>query len=460
MFRTATRILLLALVLPALAGAVEDEPVYVAVFDFATVDESGGNATVLKSRPLGEQLADSVRLKLRRQPGWKVVDRLTTQDAAGPMDLDTTPRTLADLLANRLGAHVGLVGRVSRTGPATRAEIACVDLRKGAEPVWSKVFTDKTERAPAVLARQIVEAVVGRQLWRPPEYGDEPEPPADALGKPINDNGSFERGAVGWEPPDHVSTFIQQSGRKAYGQVLRIKTDLRREPWLAYRRALRFGQADPTRPPAIAEDRSYGSVAGLEGVHVRSDWLPARPGGRYWLTADLCPTTAPVRPDGMFFPKIFVKGFRRTPHARDGLPESALAELGLTPRQFADLPKDKQQAIIAADAEKHPMRYVREVYRWYLACRAQPGRWTHFAAPFPPRGGLPENVEFLQIQVYCYWPPGEYLVDNVHLYRAPGPESRPVEPPRTPNAGRTRDVLERRSQPPAAGNTTNRQEGQ
>ena len=64
------------------------------------------------------------------------------------------------------------------------------------------------------------------------------------------------------------------------------------------------------------------------------------------------------------------------------------------------------------------MRYVRECYRWYLSCAGAPGEWNHFAACFPPRGGLPADVDFLQIQIYSYWPPGEYLWDNVLLYEA------------------------------------------
>lgn len=417
MFHQKLTILIFALFPPVLVWAGEHEAVCVAVFDFATPAGEAGNATALPGRSLGEQLADSVRLKLRRQQGWSVIDRLTTQDAAGALDLNTSPEKIATLLADRLGAHVGLFGRVSRTGETTRAEIACVDLRKGARPVWSKVFTDDSQRARAVLARQIVEAVTGNELWRPPEYGDEPEPPAEKLGKPLNPNGTFDRGALGWDRPDNLSTFIEPDGTRR-GNVLRIKTDLQREPWLAYRRALRFGRANPADPPAVAEDRSYSSVAGLEGVHFRSDWIAAEPGSRYWLMADVCPTTASGRADSMFFPKIFVKGFRKTPHARDGLPESALAELGLSPQQFAALPPAKQRELIDADAEKHPMRYVREVYRWYLPCRGEQGVWKHFAAPFPPRGGLPKHVEVLQIQIYCYWPPGEYLLDDVHLYRA------------------------------------------
>ena len=72
----------------------------------------------------------------------------------------------------------------------------------------------------------------------------------------------------------------------------------------------------------------------------------------------------------------------------------------------------------------NPRRYRREVYRWYLACRNFTDGWKHYAAPVPPRGGLPANVKYLRLHVYAYWPLGEYLFDNVHLY----PDPRMAEP--------------------------------
>jgi len=153
---------------------------------------------------------------------------------------------------------------------------------------------------------------------------------------------------------------------------------------------------------------------------------------------------------GAMSPKIFVKGFRKTEHALDGLPETSLAALGLTPKQFAQLPARKRKELVAEDARKNPMRYVRECYRWYLACRNEEGGWRHFAAPCPPRGGLPDYVEWLQIQVYAYWPPGTYCFDNVHLYADPNQKTpAPEERPRTPNFGKTSDIVGRAASAPS-----------
>ncbi len=416
-------------------GKEKKPKVWVAVFDFKTVGNVKTNAQVLKEKTYGYQLADSIRLKLRRRgERWHVIDRFTASDAADSVGSDAKPGRIRKIMAEQIGANLAIYGDVSKNGDTVKADVSCIDMRSG-QPgtIWRQVFTDDTERARGLIARGVVEKIVGRELWRPPEYGDEPEPSLKKLGTPVNGNGGFESGWKGWDPPDNASTFLEK-GPPGHGTILRIKTNLNRDIWLAYRKALRKGQADPGNPPNITEDSSYGSVAGLEGVHYRSDFFKATPGGRYWLLAD-------HRGKGG---KVFIKGFRRTAHALDGLPESSLAERGLTPRQFAALPKAKRAALVAADAKKHPARYYRECYRWYLNCEGDPNEWTHHAAPVPPRGGLPDYVEVISIQIYSYWPPGEYRWDNVNLY--PDPKQKTLlteEKARTDNFGKTSDVVEK-----------------
>jgi len=265
----------------------------------------------------------------------------------------------------------------------------------------------------------------------PPQYGDEPEPKKESFGKPINANGDFEQGAKGWQGPDNVASFLEP-GPTGRGAVLRIRTDLARDPWLEYYRNLRLGLADANRPPKIATDTSYGSVAGLEGVHFNGDWLAAEPGRRYWLLADV------KKPGGT--PKVFVKGFINWSARADGLPELSMVERKLTPQAFAALAPEQRRKLIADDANAHPDRYRRESYRWYLNCREDGKDWAHHAAPFPPRGGLPKNVQWLQIQVYAYWPPGTYYFDNVHLYKDPAQKDLlPEEPARTQSFDKSRE---------------------
>ena len=426
------------LVALALAGAAAraDEPErvrHVVVFDFACA----------AGAPHGRQLADSIRVRLRRHAEYKVIDRLTTAELAGEggVSLATPDAKVAGLLKDPFAAQMAVFGTVRKVGPAVTAEVRCIDI-SGKQPIsWTKRFSDDTERARGQIARQVVEALRSRGEWRPPEYGDEKKP--ENLGKPLNSNGDFESGDLGWERCDNVSTFLvadTRPGRK--GKLLRIFTDLDREAWLKYRRDLRLGKADPSRPPKIGTvANKYATVAGLEGVHHRSRWIPARAGWRYWLLADMKGRTA-----GIFFPKIFVKGFADFSALADGLSEVSLHERKMTAGQFAALPKPRRAELIAEDVKAHPDRYRREVYRWYLACRNEEGLWKHYAAPFPPRGGLPKNVRWLRIEVYAYWPPGEYLFDDVLLYadprlRGPVAEEKPrtphYRPPTTQPAGET-----------------------
>jgi TolB-like protein len=377
----------------------------------------------------GGKLSDSLRLRLRRHKSLEVLDRLSTREMTGPIDLETDPAKVTEKMRKIWGVNLLLYGRVVRQGEGFRAEIRLIDLT-GPEPDgWVKTFSDQSERWRAVVGKAIVEAVTGRPEWVPPQYGDEPEP--ENFAKPLNANGDFEDGNTGWEAADNVSTFLEDSGGDR-GRILRVRTDLARAPWLAYKRKILLGRASPDNPPKIRRDTSYGSVAGLEGVHFRSEWIQATAGQRYWLTADHW---------GQGGAKIFVKGFRRTKHARDGVPESRLAAMNLTPEQFAQLPEAKRKAIIEKDAREHPNAYLRECYRWYLNCGEGKGEWTHFAAPVPPRGGLPANVDLLQIQIYSYWPPGTYRWDNVHLYKDPNQKAPlPEEAARTKNFQKVRDA--------------------
>ena len=391
---------------------------HVIVLDFAGDDPQ-----------LGKAVAQNIRMRLARHEEYFVLDRVSTQDLLLPVGIGADANRVAELMTGQAGCDIALYGTVRKSGEGLSADVRCVNLQDPRVPGgWRRQFADATERAATLIARDAVEALTGREEWMPPQYGDEPEP--KDFGRPLNANGDFEQGGRGWQAPDNVASFLEK-GPAGRGTVLRIRTDLARAPWLEYYRGLRLGQADPNRPPKIAADTSYGSVAGLEGVHFCSDWLTAEAGGRYWLVAD-------VKKAGGT-PKVFVKGFVDWSAQADGLPELSMAERKLTPQAFAALTPERRRQLIAEDAKAHSDRYRRESYRWYLNCTGG-NDWTHYAAPFPPRGGLPRNVQWLQIQVYAYWPPGTYYFDNVHLYKDPAAKGPlPEEPARTEGFEKSRE---------------------
>ena len=423
MMRALATLLAMAALAPAGPEGTPARPCkFVVVFDFACPRSSG----------LGRQLADSVRLRLGRHKGqYSVIDRLTTAEMtpAGGLPLSIPQARIVELMKQKWAVTVAVFGQLQKLGQMARAEVRCVDISGQQVVAWTKVFSAEGERARGLMARQIVEAIRGRAEWNPPEYGDEAEP--KKFGPALNPNGDFESCPAGWQRPDNVSMKIVPDPRPGRaGHVLRLFTDLDREAWLKYQRDLRLGKADPAHPPRIGTvANKYATVAGLEGVHFRSGWIPARPGQRYWLVAEMKGKSA-----GMFFPKIFVKGFADFSALADGLSEVSLNEMKMTPQQFARLPVEQRKKLVSQDAARHPERYRREVYRWYLACRNEENVWKHYAAPFPPRGGLPRVVQWLRIEVYAYWPPGEYLFDDVHLYADPRQKAPlPEEKPRTPS---------------------------
>ena len=419
-----------------LAADKKPSEIYIAVIDFETIGAKS-------ARRLGMQLADSVRLRLRRHKGGaigvkEVIDKLTTREFFKAIGVKTDSKKVSAILNDKMAVNMGIYGTVRQVGSGVRAEICCVNLVDPKAPiVWNKTFSDSTERARGLIAQQIVEAALGAKEWLPPEEGDEDEP--KKFGKPLNVNGGFETpGAKGWDAPDNAGTFIEADPRGG-GKVLRIQTDLERDKWYEYRRKLRLGLVSSKNPPKLKRDTSFGSVAGLEGIHYRSIWIKATPGRRYWLVADMKGKTA-----GISFPKIFVKGYLEWAQHADALSERSLVELKLTPEAFAALSPEKRKKLIKTAASKHPERYRRECFRWYLACRNEENSWKHYAQPFPPRGGLPKNVKWFQIQIYAYWPPGAYLFDNVHMYNDPRQKAPIAEvKARTKNFDRSEELRKR-----------------
>lgn len=396
---------LLVFVLLAQSAYGGQPAAYLAVIDFA-----GKNAKI------GKQLADSVRLRMRRHKEYQVIDRHTTAEFTSPLSASAEAKKVISLMTDKLGVNMCIYGWAEKQGDTVRAEVCLIDLRKSNDGkiAWKKTFSNDTERARGLIAMQIVQAVRGQSEWTPPQYGDREEPKNLRKSKPINVNGSFDAGADGWIGPDNAATFLEL-GAPGRNTILRIRTDLKRQPYIDYIRKLRFGLTNPAQGPKlnIPRDTSFTSLAGYEGVYYRSRWIKVKPPRRYWISAEM-----KGKSKGIFFPKIFVKGFCNCDYsaAAKGLPEQSLVELELTAEQFSNLPEKRRKELLAGDIRRYPMRYLRECYRSYIGCKNDGLAWKRYSTPIPPRGELPAKVQWLRIDIYAYWPPGTYYFDNVHLY--------------------------------------------
>jgi len=376
--------------------------VQLAIFDFSSASQDGCD------------LADAVRMKLSRvEDSWKVIDTQSMRELNIPTPkIDASSEELATLLKEHVGVEVCVFGSLTRQGEKYVADVRIFDSRDKNPQIRKYTFTDNTQRWRGVIAQKIVEVFTGKIAPLPPQYGDEPFPPADKLGAPINANSSFDAEKfAGWESPDNVACFIVSN--PAGGKMLRIRTDLDRDEYLAYRKALLAGEASTESPPQIKSASDANSIAAQEGVHYKSDFIPANVNGIYWLCAS-CRFIPAKGFSVSATPKVFVKGFKVIPAAFDGLPESSLKKLKMTPAEFSALSPEKRRELIATDARENPKKYLRECYRWHLNCPASLA-WKTYQGKFPPSGKLPADVQFLQIQIYSYWPAGEYFWDNVIL---------------------------------------------
>ncbi|HNX27280.1 MAG TPA: hypothetical protein PKK48_07720, partial [Phycisphaerae bacterium] len=322
-FRTAAVAVLLWLICFAAVrtfGETGDGDVFVAVFDFSPQSEDAA------------ALADAVRLKLARQDGrWKVIDTQSMRELAiSSPDMNSTAMSLRTLLQEQVAAHACIFGELKKAGNKYVADVRIFNTLTNPQTVVKNTFSDETERWRGNIAQKIIQAFIGRQTEQPPQAGDEQFPSADRLTGPINANPSFElAGHGGWESPDNVASFIVERPDNS-GKMLLIRTDVDREQWLAYRKALSAGEASVDSPPQITSGKN-DTIAGQEGVHFKSDFIPADTNATYWLKAS-CRFIQPSNPRASATSKVFIKGFRKIPLANiNGLPESTLKKLKMTP---------------------------------------------------------------------------------------------------------------------------------
>jgi hypothetical protein len=141
-------------------------------------------------------------------------------------------------------------------------------------------------------------------------------------------------------------------------------------------------------------------VAGLHGIHYRSDYVPLEPGAVYRFSVD-------ARSDGGT-PKVFIKGF---------VDQRVRTEQGVRVLK-------------------------RNAYRAPLTLHGCGREWRRFARVFHPARSKSTyrarliQPQYLRVELYAYWPPGNYQFDNVRLdivgyekvrREAEEPEDRPED---------------------------------
>ncbi len=195
-------------------------------------------------------------------------------------------------------------------------------------------------------------------------------------------NPGFELGKdapEGWEGIDDLTVFWEKS-RKG-NHYIRMDTDVYKSDWEKRRDELKENPDAPAWKKTPTKGPKYNTIGGTLGVSLWSRNIPVEKDTVYQLRVRMKGPSAGTE----FIPKVFIKGYARV----------------------------KGQ--------------YRKVYQAYKNCRDSAGEWKWHEREFSPASKTP-SVEYIRIQLYAYWPPGEYLFDDVSVVKLEGkkPDNRPI----------------------------------
>ncbi len=228
-------------------------------------------------------------------------------------------------------------------------------------------------------------------------------------------NGSFDDANATNDAPAHwqavdnlVWHWTTDPAAPQRGKVLRIDTDVQQRQaydwWIR-----RFVKNEPlANAPAKlpTHEPRYDTIGGLDGGWYWSDFIPVKQGGAYKVLIDA------KGPGGA---QVFIRGYEKQVPLSFGDESPAVQELFRAPRGEP-----------THDANGRPIRYrLRYTYTtWFaLGGGTEWKTYTHRKPRHPNSREITENVRFIRIMIYPFWPAGEYWFDNVRVVEVePDPE--------------------------------------
>ncbi|MBT3285698.1 MAG: hypothetical protein HN380_00030 [Victivallales bacterium] len=212
-------------------------------------------------------------------------------------------------------------------------------------------------------------------------------------------NSDFEKGKdkapAGWTKPDNLTVYWEKSGVK--GMCIRMDTDVYRSEWEEHRK-----HPDTPMVKTPTTGTRYNTVGGTAGVAVYSRPIPVEPDGYYLVEFD-------VRGKGE--PFMFIKGFWKCG------PQD-LHKMGkkMFFKPFKPGPSYSLMAMGTSGEEKrdaHPGDYI-QCYRRRLVARiSNREEWRHFRTVLHFEAA--RHIEVVLLELYAFWPPGDFYFDNVRM---------------------------------------------
>lgn len=242
------------------------------------------------------------------------------------------------------------------------------------------------------------------------------EPPADA--KNLLTNGDFEtpdtsgQSPQGWQQVDGlVWKWIKDPDDEKRGNILSIDTDVNQSQaydwWAKYFVHHALLTDAPAKQPTVPPQ--YDTIGGLDGGFYWSAFFPVEEGKAYKVYID---AKGPMS-------KVFLRGYVKE------LPVNFADE---NPAAQAVLRKARNESEV--DANGRPVRYrLRYKYTtWFAVGGSNEWRtYTHIKPRHPTSREITQDVRYLRVMIYPYWPVGTYDYDNVRVIEV-APDAQQAKP--------------------------------
>lgn len=270
-------------------------------------------------------------------------------------------------------------------------------------------MTIRSRHHPAIAAACIL-AIVFLIGTTAPDKAEEPANKTKAPDQLSNliKNGQFDEpnktkdGPAHWQAVDNlVYHWTKDPKAPGRGKVLRIDTSVDQRFALNWWVKRYVHHAPLKDAPAKVAGKGYSHLGGEIGGFYWSDFIPIKKGGAYKVYVDAKGPQA----------KVFIRGYEKK------VPLFFGDENGLVRRKFRTARGESN-----VDKNGRPIKHIRRFrYTTWFAVGGS-DKWktyTHDKPRHPNRRELTEDVRFIRIMLYPYWPPGDYWFDNIRVVEEP-----------------------------------------
>ncbi len=222
-------------------------------------------------------------------------------------------------------------------------------------------------------------------------------------------NGDFEKandtgdGPAHWQKPDNLVFHWETDADPKRGRYIGIDTDVKQSQayawWIKLFVKGAANKEAPAKEPTV--EPKYDTIGGNDGGFYASELIPIKKGGAYKVYVDAKGPRA----------KVFVRGYDEKVALSFGDEQPAVQQLFRGPRGEPEYTKDGK-----------PVRYrLRYAYqRWFAVGGSDDWKtYTHHDPCHPNGRELTEDVRWIRIQIYPYWPAAKYCFDNVRVIEVP-----------------------------------------